>query len=108
MTPSMTVNQRMAVSQRIVSQQTSAIALLPWLGGALSCLVRLLRPGCWSTAISYHFARASKGGLAPRGARTTSHPSGPDAAFKRPRIPTVSGRAQQTKNSLCSSTRLAN
>ena len=68
MTPSMTVSQRMAVSQRIVSQQTSAIALLPWLGGALSCLVRLLRPGCWSTAISYHFARASKGGLAPRGA----------------------------------------
>ena len=68
MTPSMTVNQRMAVSQRIVSQQTSAIALLPWLGVALSCLVRLLRPGCWSTAISYHFARASKGGLAPRGA----------------------------------------
>ena len=68
MTPSMTVSQRMAVSQRIVSQQTSAIALLPWLGVALSCLVRLLRPGCWSTAISYHFARASKGGLAPRGA----------------------------------------
>ena len=51
-------------------------------------------------AISYHFARASKGGLAPRGARTTSHPSGPDAAFKRPRIPTVSGRAQQPKRPL--------
>ena len=53
-------------------------------------------------AISCHFARASKGGLAPRGARTTSHPWGPGRGVQKASHPhgIRKGTATQTPSGL--------